>query len=347
MPEWQREILLRRHARSRASVHRSSFPENDVLKDAGRSIALEPMRGRKVIVGMTTTPGRIEYIEPTILALLNQTQPVTIVLNVPGEYNDRRNHWKKKKIELPEWLKKCERIVIHRGLDYGPATKLIGTAVAIRAGLVSADTSTIVVASDDDHEWEPFALATLLAHAVQKDAKGVWTYFSYPYPRERQNTASKICVAQAGDLLAVPAAFLSSLEKWGNELLSPNGRLPSCFFVDDLFFAAYFKHNFDARVYAHPWRFWLFREIKKRRQTVTPCRGACSPVTIRFRYPDALAMGKPRDNHNSNCHAELLALGWWPEEDEEERAFITTGESSSSSSRGEVSRERMNICLSG
>ena len=106
----------------------------------------------------------------------------------------------------------------------------------------------LVVAADDDHEWEPFALATLLdvgfgaARPPDYDAAAsVWSYYAYPYPRSA--TAPKtlppnpVCVAQAGDMLAAPLPVFADLERWGRELL-PGGGLPSCFFVDDLFFAA-------------------------------------------------------------------------------------------------------------
>ena len=39
-------------------------------------------------------------------------------------------------------------------------------------------------------------------------------------------------------MLAARAALFGDLARWGNELL-PGGGLESCFFVDDLFFAAY------------------------------------------------------------------------------------------------------------
>ena len=82
--------------------------------------------------------------------------------------------------------------------------------------------------------------------------------------------------------------------RWGRELL-PGGRLPSCFFVDDLFFSAYAAYH-RATVYAHPWRRWLFREAKRRMRTgepaFKPCaQGGCSPKTMQLRYPDGLAMG--------------------------------------------------------
>ena len=65
----------------------------------------------------------------------------------------------------------------------------------------------------------------------------MWTYYSYPFPRGRPVTDA-VCVAQAGDMLAAPLSLFAELERWGRELL-PGGGLPSCFFVDDLFFAAY------------------------------------------------------------------------------------------------------------
>ena len=77
----------------------------------------------------------------------------------------------------------------------------------------------IVVAADDDHEWEPFALATLLhvgfssSKPVGYDAtKTVWTYYSYFYPRGRPIKDS-VCVAQAGDMLAAPLSLFGELER--------------------------------------------------------------------------------------------------------------------------------------
>ena len=164
------------------------------------------------------------------------------------------------------------------------------------------------MAADDDHEWEPFALATLLhvgfssSKPVGYDAtKTVWTYYSYFYPRGRPIKDS-VCVAQAGDMLAAPLSLFGELERsaagvsyspllrhrrdslprrWGRELL-PGGGLPSCFFVDDLFFAAYAAYH-RSTVYTHPWRRWLFREARRPRP-ISPFRsrrwrrrGATSP----------------------------------------------------------------------
>jgi len=185
-------------------------------------------------------------------------------------------------------------VVAHPARDYGPATKLVGAVEALRrdpellekAGGDRED--AVVVAADDDHEWEPFALATLLhvgfssssAPVGYDAAKTVWTYYSYPFPRGRP-VADAVCVAQAGDMLAAPLSLFGELERWGRELL-PGGGLPSCFFVDDLFFAAYAAYH-RSTVYTHPWRRWLFREARRPRP-ISPFRsrrwrrrGAASP----------------------------------------------------------------------
>ena len=204
-------------------------------------------------------------------------------------YNKRRSHWNGKRIEPPPWLARLDAaarsrpgpcapcvVVAHPARDYGPATKLVGAVEALRrdpellekAGSIGEQ--AVVVAADDDHEWEPFALATLLhvgfssssAPVGYDAAKTVWTYYSYPFPRGRPVTDA-VCVAQAGDMLAAPLSLFGELERWGRELL-PGGGLPSCFFVDDLFFAAYAAYH-RSTVYTHPWRRWLFREARRPR----------------------------------------------------------------------------------
>ena len=210
-------------------------------------------------------------------------------------YNKRRSHWNGKRIEPPPWLARLDAaarsrpgpcapcvVVAHPARDYGPATKLVGAVEALRrdpellekAGSIGE--KAVIVAADDDHEWEPFALATLLhvgfssssAPVGYDAAKTVWTYYSYPFPRGRPVTDA-VCVAQAGDMLAAPLSLFGELERWGRELL-PGGGLPSCFFVDDLFFAAYAAYH-RSTVYTHPWRRWLFREARRPRP-ISPFR---------------------------------------------------------------------------
>ena len=235
LPDWQAEMLARR-PKSRASVHRSGYPEDAALRAAGAGLAQAPISA-PVVVGMTTTPTRIAHVEPAILSLLNQSQPCVVVLNVPDRYNERRNHWNGKRVSLPPWLAALdkaarraggprgagagdsERCASSRGPSAGarpafwyilrrtttarrrssPAVRRpgrrvgaaiargsdrdrrqktaadaetaadrsqVGTAEALRADAAVADAvgaedpdRVVVVAADDDHEWEPFALA--------------------------------------------------------------------------------------------------------------------------------------------------------------------------------------------
>lgn len=316
LPAWQQELLAQR-GNPRVSVHRGGLPEHDELREAGAAIGLRPSLQMPVVVGMTTTPTRLPHIEPAVVSLLNQTQPVIVVINIPDVYTDRRGHWRNKKASIPAWLSELadERLIVHRvPTDWGPATKLVGTAIAAKNGLLRVDVErTVVVAADDDHEWEPYALATLVGHGFNTNDSAVWTYFAYDYPPSR-STAARLCVAQAGDLLATRLKFLVDLDTWSDELLAPHGRLQPCFFVDDLFFAAYLASR-SARVYNHPWKYWLFKEAQKRTTNPAPCKKACSPVRFRLRYPDGLAMGPPRDRHSRNCMTNLVDLGWWPRQD--------------------------------
>uniref|UniRef100_A0A7S4E3N3 Hexosyltransferase n=1 Tax=Pelagomonas calceolata TaxID=35677 RepID=A0A7S4E3N3_9STRA len=293
IPPWMRAILDSR-PNFRGSVHRSQYPEDLELKAAGALLAKPPIRN-PVVVAMTTTPTRVAACEPAVRSLLNQSQPALIIVSIPDVYNKRRSHWNGKRIEPPPWLARLDAaarstkgpcapcvVVAHPARDYGPATKLVGAVEALRrdpellekAGGDRED--AVVVAADDDHEWEPFALATLLhvgfssssAPVGYDAAKTVWTYYSYPFPRGRPVTDA-VCVAQAGDMLAAPLSLFAELERWGRELL-PGGGLPSCFFVDDLFFAAYAAYH-RSTVYTHPWRRWLFREARRPRP-ISPFR---------------------------------------------------------------------------
>ena len=106
--------MLARRPKSRASVHRSGYPEDAALRAAGAGLAQAPISA-PVVVGMTTTPTRIAHVEPAILSLLNQSQPCVVVLNVPDRYNERRNHWNGKRVSLPPWLAALDKAARRAG----------------------------------------------------------------------------------------------------------------------------------------------------------------------------------------------------------------------------------------
>ena len=81
---------------------------------------------------------RIPHIRPVIEALLNQTYPCEIVVNIPFVMGNVRPHgWHGKPGVVPDWLISINpRVHVHRvEQDYGPATKLVGTMIWLeRAG---------------------------------------------------------------------------------------------------------------------------------------------------------------------------------------------------------------------
>ncbi|KAJ1459481.1 hypothetical protein M885DRAFT_511475 [Pelagophyceae sp. CCMP2097] len=335
LPPWQASMLAAR-PNLRASVHRSTFPEDEALRAAGHGLGVSPAAETRVVIAMTTTPTRINFVEPALMSMLNQTQPLILILNVPKTYGSRRSHWNGRRVELPPWLVALDKrgrarqdrscVIVHfTDHDYGPATKIIGTLQALRDPAIrdalALGSDAILVAADDDHEWEPYAVATLVAFAFggaerpgYDKLKAAWSYHTYDYNRRARDASAALCVLQAGDLLAAPLTLWEGLESWGNELL-PGGKLPSCFFVDDMFFAAFLRTR-QAKAFTHPWKKWLFVEAQRRKaagvESFSPCDRGCAPVTIRLRYPDGLAMGLPRTRHNANCHNELAAIGHWP-----------------------------------
>ena len=104
-----------------------------------------------------------------------------------------------------------------------------------------------------------------------------------------------------------------NLQQTRNPYRLDGGRLPSCFFVDDILFGAYFYAGANVSTRMHPWSKKMRQGLLARNASNThDCRRACSPVRLRLRYSDSLAMGPPREKHTLNCISELTALGWWP-----------------------------------
>ena len=232
-------------------VHRGGIYDSEMTAVANLLASHPVPPTRRVVVGLTTTPMRIPHIRPVIMALLNQTHPCEIVLNIPLIMGNTRPHgWHGKPGLVPDWLAEIDpRVHVHRvEQDYGPATKLVGTMIWLdRAGW---DNSTMVVATDDDQEWQPYALASLIRHAT-RDAThedSAWSYYTYPRRISAGDPKSvSVCVGQGGDMLVARAYHLRKLVTWGKELVSDieeegesmaekSGRLPHCFFVDDMFF---------------------------------------------------------------------------------------------------------------
>ena len=168
-------------------VHRGTLYDAEMKEVANSLLAQHSAAADtlvRVIIGLTTTPKRVPFIRPALEALLRQTVPRSIegnltrvpagydvVLNIPAEYGDRRPHWRKKSARIPGWLSSLgPRLHLHEcAHDWGPATKMLGTLEWIEKqnaasnSIISDD--AYIVATDDDQQWQPYAVDTLISNA--------------------------------------------------------------------------------------------------------------------------------------------------------------------------------------
>jgi hypothetical protein len=116
---------------------------------------------RRVIASLTTVPGRISNLRPTIRSLLKQTRPPDeIVLAIP-EFSIREQ----RPYVVPEYLLRLPRLrVLHCHKDWGPATKFIPI---VREELAAGRGDTLIMVVDDDRVYPRDALETYLHYHAQ------------------------------------------------------------------------------------------------------------------------------------------------------------------------------------
>jgi hypothetical protein len=109
------------------------------------------------VVTMTTLPGRIGRMAPTIKSLLNQTvRPAAIRVNVPAASRRERRPY-----VVPEWLARLRSVTVARCEDFGPATKLLPT-------LADAAPDQALVVVDDDRIYHRHFLEQIVAAAERR-----------------------------------------------------------------------------------------------------------------------------------------------------------------------------------
>ena len=116
---------------------------------------------RRVIASLTTVPGRINNLRPTIRSLLKQTRPPDeIVLAIP-EFSIREQ----RPYVVPEYLLRLPRLrVLHCHKDWGPATKFIPI---VREELAAGRGDNLIMVVDDDRVYPRDALETYLHYHAQ------------------------------------------------------------------------------------------------------------------------------------------------------------------------------------
>lgn len=110
-----------------------------------------------LVVTLTTIPGRIEVLAPTLKSLLRQTAaPERILLCVPA-WSEREQ----RTTTVPAWISALRSVTVVAVPDQGPATKFLSTL-----GAVAPDQAVVVV--DDDRVYHRRLLATYQAWAAER-----------------------------------------------------------------------------------------------------------------------------------------------------------------------------------
>ncbi|KAL2916278.1 hypothetical protein HK105_204034 [Polyrhizophydium stewartii] len=136
----------------------SAFTQVD--DDAAGALALAQARdGVRLVASLTTIPGQMEYVGAALRSVFNQTLPVDAVhLHVPLRLKRLGSSIDEARLAADIEELQAEfghKLLIHRGDDYGPATKLLGTL------LHEKDPRTLVVTLDDDVEYDPRTVQAL------------------------------------------------------------------------------------------------------------------------------------------------------------------------------------------
>jgi Glycosyl transferase family 2 len=198
--------------------------------------------GRRVIASLSTVPGRIGNLGPTIRSLLKQTRPPDeIVLAIP-EFSIREE----RPYVVPEYLLRLPRVrILHCGKDWGPATKFIPI---VREELAAGWGNTLIMVVDDDRVYPRDALETYLHYSEQLPEaalcfRGAAMPRSLDWRDAKMIRASELREPQAaavmtgcGSYFIQPRFFDESLWDYSN---APSG----AFYMDDIWISGWLRRR--------------------------------------------------------------------------------------------------------
>src|SRR5881394_4293633 len=193
---------------------------------------------RRVIASLSTLPGRINNLKPTIRSLLRQTRPPDeIILAVP-EFSIREE----RPYIVPEYLLRLPRVRILRSRrDWGPATKFIPV---IQQELAAGGGNTLMMVLDDDRVYPREALATYLHYHTQIPDAAIclrgaaiprtfdWRDATMIYGGEVREPQSVAVITGCGSYLIQPRFFDESLWDYSQ---APRG----AFYMDDIWISGW------------------------------------------------------------------------------------------------------------
>ena len=197
-----------------------------------------------VYVSLTTTPGRLANLLPTLNSLLQQTLvPDKIILNIPKVFKKTGQLYL-----VPSELHKFPRLLLNSCVDYGPATKLLPTLQLLN------DPTTIIVTVDDEYIY-PDSMIETLVKSAQHDPDAA---FSYAGQNVEFDFASQHGVAvrsadtpgwnRVSAAVDIIEGFLGAAYRREFFDESIFRIIPRCYSTDDIWFSAHLSRKHISRV---------------------------------------------------------------------------------------------------
>ena len=222
--------------------------------------------GPRVIVSLSTVPGRINNLRATIRSLLKQTRPPDeIILAVP-EFSIRE----KRPYVVPEYLLRLPRLrILSSRRDWGPATKFIPV---IREELAAGRLDTLIIVVDDDRVYPRDALETYL-HYNQQLPGAALCFRGAAMPRTldwrdaRMIKASELRQPEAVAVITGCGSYLIQ-PRFFDESLWDYSRAPQgAFFMDDIWISGCLTRR-KVQKYVVP-ASAMMRSVRQQRRTLS------------------------------------------------------------------------------
>lgn len=188
----------------------------------------------RVVVTFTTIPSRMEFLPQTVKNIYKQTYNIDkIYVNIP--YVSKR--LQVEYIVDPSW-EFPDNVQIVRCKDYGPATKVLGCLP------YETNPETMIISIDDDHEYLPDAVETLVDHAKRNENSAIAFHCLSRYPFKTRPKCNRQNIAKGNGV------FL--LEGFGGVLYRRKFFVPEmveyfenlsneCFLSDDVVISAWLE----------------------------------------------------------------------------------------------------------
>jgi hypothetical protein len=223
--------------RRRRRTARAAATWNRVAESRARPV---PSR---VIVSMTSAPGRMLELERSVRTLLNQTcAPDEVHLNIPHVFRRTGEEY-----VIPTWVRAPDpRVRLYRVEDIGPATKSVPTVARFAPG-----DDVVVIVADDDVLYLQESIEVLLC-AIRDDPRAAYGFSGYDFGDRWQSVLARgRRGVQVIEGWAAVAAHRSCFGVGLPEHVAAANRSRACFCHDDVVISNWFELQGVPRVQLH------------------------------------------------------------------------------------------------